>query len=48
VQVALNPETTTAMSNDAVLLARKYTWRAAGSSLASLVEQLAASGLVSC
>jgi D-inositol-3-phosphate glycosyltransferase len=48
VQVALNPETTTAMSNDAVLLARKYTWRAAGSSLAGLIEQLAASGLVSC
>ena len=48
VEVALTPETTTAMSNDAVLLARKYTWRAAAASLAGLMEQLAASGLVSC
>jgi D-inositol-3-phosphate glycosyltransferase len=48
VEVVLSPETTTMMSNDAVLLARRYTWRSAGESLATLVEQLAASGLVSC
>jgi D-inositol-3-phosphate glycosyltransferase len=48
VETVLDPETTTSMSNNSVLLARRYTWRSAGESLAHLVEQLAASGLVSC
>jgi D-inositol-3-phosphate glycosyltransferase len=48
VERVLDPETTTSMSNNSVLLARRYTWRSAGQSLAQLVEQLAASGLVSC
>ncbi|MGA2432743.1 MAG: glycosyltransferase [Acidimicrobiales bacterium] len=48
VEAVLDPETTTSMSNNSVLLARRYTWRSAGESLAHLVEQLAASGLVSC
>jgi D-inositol-3-phosphate glycosyltransferase len=48
VETVLHPETTTSMSNNSVLLARRYTWRAAAESLAHLVEQLAASGLVSC
>jgi D-inositol-3-phosphate glycosyltransferase len=48
VEKVLDPETTTSMSNNSVLLARRYTWRSAGESLAQLVEQLAASGLVSC
>jgi D-inositol-3-phosphate glycosyltransferase len=48
VEQVLDPERTTSMSNNSVLLARRYTWRSAGVSLAHLVEQLAASGLVSC
>jgi D-inositol-3-phosphate glycosyltransferase len=48
VEVALDPANATAMSNAAVLLARRYTWRSAASSLADLTEQLALSGLVRC
>jgi len=44
--VAIDPATTTAMSNSAVLLARRYTWRSAALSLASLTDQLSLSGLV--
>jgi D-inositol-3-phosphate glycosyltransferase len=44
----LDPETTTTLSNNSVLMARRYTWRAAAQSLAQLVEQRAALGLVSC
>jgi hypothetical protein len=36
------------MSNAAVLLARRYTWRSAAKSLADLTEELALSGLVRC
>jgi D-inositol-3-phosphate glycosyltransferase len=48
VQEVLDPQNVVTMSNDAVLLARRYTWRSAGESLAGLVAQLCASGLVSC
>ncbi len=48
VEVALDPERATAMSNAAVLLARRYTWRSAASSLADLTEELALSNLVRC
>ena len=41
-------ERATAMSNAAVLRARQYTWRAAGESLAALIDQLAAESLVRC
>ena len=37
-----------AMSNSAVLLAQRYTWRSAAESLESLVGQLVESGLVRC
>ena len=48
VELALDPEGATSMSNAAVLLARRYTWRSAGESLAALTERLALSGLVRC
>jgi D-inositol-3-phosphate glycosyltransferase len=48
VERTLDPHYATALSNAAVLLARRYTWRAAAKSLASLTERLAASGLVRC
>lgn len=48
VEVAIDPETTTSMSNSAVLLARRYTWRSAAESLARLTEHLSLSGLVRC
>jgi D-inositol-3-phosphate glycosyltransferase len=48
VEVALDPENATAMSNAAVLLARRYTWRSAARSLADLTEDLALTGLVRC
>ena len=48
VEDILDPERATAMSNAAVLLARNYTWRSAGESLAALVERLSLSGLVNC
>ncbi len=48
VEEALNPETTTALSNAAVLRARNYTWRRAAQSLAALIEQLASESLVRC
>jgi D-inositol-3-phosphate glycosyltransferase len=37
-----------AMSNAAVLLAQRYTWRSAAESLDALVERLIAVGLVRC
>jgi D-inositol-3-phosphate glycosyltransferase len=48
VEVALDAEIATTMSNAAVLLARRYTWRSAAQSLADLTEELALSGLVRC
>jgi len=48
VEVALDPANATTMSNAAVLLARRYTWRSAARSLANLTEELALSGLVRC
>jgi D-inositol-3-phosphate glycosyltransferase len=48
VELVLDPEHATAMSNAAVLLARHYTWRSAAQSLATLTERLALSGLVRC
>jgi D-inositol-3-phosphate glycosyltransferase len=48
VEQALDGERATAMSNAAVLLARQYTWRRAGESLAAIIEQLAAESLVRC
>ena len=48
VELTLDPETTTSMSNAAVLLARRYTWKSAALSLAALTEQLSLSSLVHC
>jgi D-inositol-3-phosphate glycosyltransferase len=48
VEVALDAEIATTMSNAAVLLARRYTWRSAAQSLADLTEELALLGLVRC
>ena len=48
VEDALDPQQATQMSNAAVLLARRYTWKSAAQSLAALTEQLALSGLVRC
>ncbi|MEO9180336.1 MAG: glycosyltransferase [Acidimicrobiales bacterium] len=48
VEDVLEPERSTAMSNAAVLAARRYTWRAAATSLAELIEDLSLSGLVRC
>ncbi|NNN02257.1 MAG: glycosyltransferase [Acidimicrobiaceae bacterium] len=48
VESVLDARHATAMSNAAVLMSRRYTWRSAAQSLAALVEQLALSGLVSC
>jgi D-inositol-3-phosphate glycosyltransferase len=48
VETALDPESVTAMSNAAVLRARRYTWRAAAQSLALLIDQLASESLVRC
>jgi len=48
VEVTIDPEHSTAMSTQAVLLARSYTWRAAAESLAALTERLALSGLLRC
>jgi len=39
VEVVLDPQNATAMSNAAVLLARRYTWRSAARSLADLTEE---------
>ena len=48
VDLVTDAEHATAMSTGAVLLAKRYTWRSAGESLAALTEQLALSGLVRC
>ena len=48
VERALDPERATAMSSQAVLLARRYTWRNAALSLADLTEDLARSALLRC
>ncbi|MHB1251670.1 MAG: glycosyltransferase [Acidimicrobiales bacterium] len=48
VQKVLDPDVSTTMSNDAVLLARRYTWRSAATSLAALTQHLSLSGLVRC
>ena len=48
VETVLDPQHATTMSNAAVLLARRYTWRSAAQSLAALTERLALSGLVRC
>jgi D-inositol-3-phosphate glycosyltransferase len=48
VETVIDPQHATTMSNAAVLLARRYTWRSAAQSLAALTERLALSGLVRC
>jgi D-inositol-3-phosphate glycosyltransferase len=48
VELALDSEDATAMSNAAVLRAREYTWRRAGESLAALIDQLASESLAHC
>jgi D-inositol-3-phosphate glycosyltransferase len=48
VEAVTDPEITTTMSTNAVLLAREYTWRAAAESLAALVDDLALSSLLRC
>jgi len=47
-EMAIDPQHATTMSNAAVLLARRYTWRSAAQSLATLTERLSLSGLVRC
>lgn len=48
VELALEAESATAMSNAAVLRARHYTWRRAAESLATLIDDLATESLVRC
>jgi D-inositol-3-phosphate glycosyltransferase len=48
VELALDAESSMAMSNAAVLRARQYTWRRAAESLAALLDQLASESLVRC
>jgi D-inositol-3-phosphate glycosyltransferase len=48
VELILESDDDTAMSNAAVLRAREYTWRRAGESLATLIEQLASESLAHC
>ena len=48
VELALDPESSMALSNAAVLRARRYTWRRAAQSLAALIDQLASESLVRC
>ena len=48
VETVIDSGNATTMSNAAVLLARRYTWRSAAQSLAALTERLALSGLVRC
>jgi len=48
VERTLDPDHATAMSTGAVLLARHYTWRSAGESLAALTVRLTLSGLIRC
>ena len=48
VATVLDEDHATTMSTAAVLLAKRYTWRSAGESLASLTDSLATSGLVHC
>jgi D-inositol-3-phosphate glycosyltransferase len=48
VELALDSDDATAMSNAAVLRAREYTWRRAGESLAALIDQLASESLAHC
>jgi D-inositol-3-phosphate glycosyltransferase len=48
VELALDAEGAMALSNAAVLRARRYTWRRAAESLAALLDQLASESLVRC
>ena len=48
VKMVTDPEVTTAMSNSAVLEARRYTWRQAAQSLAQLSDVLSHSQLLHC
>jgi len=48
VEWVTDPSRATALSSEAVLMARRYTWRAAAESLAALVDQLSATSLVRC
>jgi D-inositol-3-phosphate glycosyltransferase len=48
VELALDTERAMALSNAAVIRARRYTWRHAAETLAELIEYLASSNLVRC
>ena len=48
VELALDADRAMALSNAAVLRARRYTWRRAAESLAALLDQLASESLVRC
>jgi D-inositol-3-phosphate glycosyltransferase len=48
VELALDAENALALSNAAVLRARRYTWRRAAESLAALLDQLSSESLVRC
>jgi D-inositol-3-phosphate glycosyltransferase len=48
VERALDADQATSLSNAAVIRARRYTWRGAATSLATLIEHLASESLVHC
>jgi D-inositol-3-phosphate glycosyltransferase len=48
VERALDVDQATSLSNAAVIRARRYTWRGAATSLATLIEHLASESLVHC
>ncbi len=48
VELALDADRATAMSNAGVLRARQYTWRRAGESLVALIDTLSAENLIRC
>ena len=48
VESVLAADATSALSNQAVLLARRYSWPAAATSMVSLVEQINAGRLITC
>jgi D-inositol-3-phosphate glycosyltransferase len=48
VERALDVDRATSLSNAAVIRARRYTWRGAATSLATLIEHLASESLVHC
>lgn len=48
VEVAIDPSVATGLSNNAVLLARRYTWKGAALDLARITENLSRAALLHC